>query len=278
MIVGIGNDILEISRINLKLMKRILTDEEIQNAKKLTEEYLAGRFVLKECYFKALGTGINGSSFKDISFLNRKDGSLYAKLNKYVKPRPGTYNFIHITLSHDSFAIGNVILEKNLGNVYIALGTNLGNREQNIKKALEYLKEVGNIIKISSIIETKAYGKKDQPDFLNCVVELDTDIPPIPLLKKLIEIEHAVGRVRAEKWGPRIIDLDILFYGNLVLNINSENKISESVSEKPLQVNLTVPHYDFENREFFVTPMKEIAPYFVHPISGLTMEDYSKNF
>lgn len=278
MIVGIGNDILEISRINLKLLERILTSEEMQNTKKLTQEYLAGRFVLKESYFKALGTGINGNSFKDISFLNRKDGSLYAKLNKYVKPRYGSYNFMHITLSHDVFAIGNVILEKHVGNVFIALGTNLGNRHQNIKKALEYLKKVGNIIKISSIIETKAYGKTDQPNFLNCVVELDTDIPPLALLKKLLEIEHAMGRVRTEKWGPRIIDLDILFYGNLVLNIDSENKISENVSEKPLQVNLVVPHYDFENREFFIIPMKEVAPYFVHPISGLTMEDYSKNF
>ncbi|MFN3692165.1 MAG: 2-amino-4-hydroxy-6-hydroxymethyldihydropteridine diphosphokinase [Fervidobacterium sp.] len=278
MIVGIGNDVLEISRLNLKLVERILTNEEIQNAKKLTQEYLAGRFVLKESYFKALGTGINGNSFKDISFLNKKDGSLYAKLSKYVKPKYGTYNFMHITLSHDVFAVGNVILEKNVGNVYIALGTNLGNRHQNIKKALEYLKEVGNIVKVSSIIETKAYGKTDQPDFLNCVVELDTNIPPLPLLKKLLEIEHTMGRIRTEKWGPRIIDLDILFYGNLVLNLSEKSKVSQSTSEEVHEFNLTVPHYDFENREFFVLPMTEIAPYFVHPISGLTMEDYSKNF
>lgn len=264
MIVGLGNDILEIARVSLRLAEKVLTSEEIENVKEITQEYVAGRFSLKESYFKSLGTGINGNSFKDVSFLNRKDGSLYGKLHKYVKPKRSAFNFFHCTLSHDTFAMANVVLEKVHGNVYLGIGTNLGNRQENIQKAIEHLEKLGNVIKVSTVIETPAYGKTDQPDFLNCVVEIDTDFPPTVLMKKLLEIERTIGRIRTEKWGPRIIDLDILFYGNLVLSIFDT------------EVNLEIPHYDFENRQFFILPMCDIAPCFIHPVTGISMEEYSK--
>ncbi len=250
MIIGIGNDIVDISRVGLKLSERILTEEEKINKAKVTQEYLAGRLALKESFFKALGTGLNGHSFKDISFLNREDGSLYIKIHKYPMTKFGTYNFVHATLSHDKFAMANTILEREQGKTFIAIGTNLGDRENNIKKAIKELEYISKIVKISSIIETKPYGKTDQPDFLNCVVEIDTEFPPDKLMETLLEIEKKLGRVRTEKWGPRIIDLDILFYGNLIIR----NEL------------LTIPHYDFQNRDFFINPMKEIAPNFLHPI------------
>jgi len=257
LIIGIGNDILDISRVDVKLERRILTDEERSSKETITQEYLAGRFALKESYFKALGTGLNGNSFQDISFLNRQDGSIYAKIHRYTKPKFRTYNFFHVTLSHDKFAIASVILEKVRGKIYIGIGTNLGNRQDNIQKAIKHLEEISDVLKVSQIIETSPYGKTDQPNFLNCVVEIDTELTPNELIHSLLEIEEKMGRVRIEKWGPRIIDLDILFYGNLV--IQNEQ--------------LTVPHYDFENRMFFVQPMYELDPNFVHPLSVKSMKD-----
>lgn len=257
MIIGIGNDILDISRVDLKLERKILTNEEKNAKRTITQEYLAGRFALKESYFKALGTGLNGNSFQDISFLNRQDGSIYAKIHRYTKPKFGTYNFFHVTLSHDKFAMSNVILEKVKGKIYIGIGTNIGNRQENIQKAIRHLEEVSEVLKVSQIIETPPYGKTDQPNFLNCVVEIDTDLTPNELIVTLLEIEEKMGRIRKEKWGPRIIDLDILFYGNLI--IHNEQ--------------LTVPHYDFENRMFFVQPMYELDKDFVHPLSNKMIKD-----
>jgi 2-amino-4-hydroxy-6-hydroxymethyldihydropteridine diphosphokinase len=258
LIIGIGNDILEISRVDLKLAERILTDNEKKNKDKIDQQYLAGRFSLKESYFKALGTGISGHSFKDISFLNRQDGSLYIKIHNYTPSKFGTYNFLHATLSHDKFTFATTIVEREEGEVFIGIGTNLGNRQKNIENAIVELEKIARILKVSSVIETRAYGKTDQPDFLNCVVEIDTNLTPDELLKVLLKIEEKLGRVRKERWGPRIIDLDILFYGNLI--IESET--------------LLVPHYDFENRTFFIEPMKEISPDFVHPL----LRKHMKNF
>ena len=254
MIIGFGNDIVQISRVDIKLERRILTQEEKEN-KNVTQEYLAGRFALKESYFKALYTGISNNSFQDISFLNRMDGSIYLVHHRYTPSKVGTYNFVHATLSHDSYAYANVILEKLPGKVFIGIGTNVGNRKKNIQEATIRLEKIAHIIAISEIIETEPYGKTDQPPFLNCVVEIDTNLTPDELLENLLNIEKEMGRVRLERWGPRIIDLDILFYGNLAVK-----------NER-----LTIPHYDFENRIFFVKPMNEIAPNFVHPISLKTI-------
>ncbi|ODN31111.1 2-amino-4-hydroxy-6-hydroxymethyldihydropteridine diphosphokinase [Fervidobacterium thailandense] len=256
MIVGFGVDVLDIERVDLKLANRVLTEDERMNRARIDEEYIAGRFALKEAYFKALGTGIDGNSFQDVSFLNGRFGEVYPVLHRYVRPVCGVFNRIHASLAHDKFVYASVILEKERGGIYIGLGSNLGDRLENLRAALGEISEFCDIISVSKVYETKPYGKTDQPDFLNCVAEIDTDLTPSELLEALLNVERSLGRVRTEKWGPRVIDLDILFYGNLVIRTPE----------------LVVPHYDFENRIFFVLPMRELNAHFVHPVLKTSME------
>jgi 2-amino-4-hydroxy-6-hydroxymethyldihydropteridine diphosphokinase len=142
--------------------------------------------------------------------------------------------------------------------VFIALGTNLGNREENIKKAILKVGELPQtlIAATSSIIDTKPIGKTNQPDFLNCVIKIKTSFTPEELLYELQKIEKEMGRIRKEKWGPRIIDLDILFFNDNIIE-----------TEK-----LTIPHPEILNRKFVLQLMNEIAPEFVHPIEKKTIE------
>ncbi len=242
MIVGFGTDIVDIERLNKvneRFPDRVLTEFEKKSVKSLNQfnQYLAGRFAGKEAFFKALGTGIQ--SFQDISILNSEDGKPQLWFHKDF----GNFNFAHISISHDKFALASVILEKVNGFVFLGLGSNLGDRKQNIEKALDIISQQEKVLKVSKIYETKPYGKTDQPDFLNCVIEISTDKSPTELLKRLLEIEKILRRVRTEKWGPRTIDIDILFYGNLYFYTKD----------------LKLPHYDFENRSFFIEPLKEIA-------------------
>lgn len=127
---------------------------------------------------------------------------------------------------------------------YIGLGSNLNDRGKNLKKALQLLRESSGIklVRTSSVYESKAWGKEDQPPFLNLVAELTTVLAPELLLKRCLEIEKAMGRVRGEKWGPRIIDLDILLYGSEVI-------------EGP---DLVVPHPYLLQRGFVVLPLLEL--------------------
>jgi 2-amino-4-hydroxy-6-hydroxymethyldihydropteridine diphosphokinase len=135
--------------------------------------------------------------------------------------------------------------------VFIALGSNLGDKHKNILDAVNYLIEEGvDIRKISSIIETAPYGLTEQPSFLNCVIEGYTELSPRKLLLLLLDIEKRLGRVRTIKWGPRTIDLDIIFYDDLVID----------------EPDLKVPHPDMKNRIFVLKPLVEIEPDFVHPI------------
>lgn len=132
----------------------------------------------------------------------------------------------------------------------IGLGSNLGERDKNIRTALEKMKEKGiELLKVSSVLETEPYGYTDQPKFLNAVCLVETNLTPDQLLDVLLEIEKEMGRVRERKWGPRIIDLDIIFYEDLVLE-----------SER-----LIVPHPDMHNRWFVLAPLAEICPDYVHP-------------
>ncbi len=142
---------------------------------------------------------------------------------------------------------------------FLSLGSNMGDRRAYIEKALKLLKETDGIslVNESSVIETVPYGKTDQDNFLNQAVEISTVLSPRELLMAVHNIENACDRVRHEHWGPRTLDIDILFYGNTILN------------ESYLQI----PHPDIINREFVLRPMCEIAPYFVHPARGLTMKD-----
>lgn len=127
---------------------------------------------------------------------------------------------------------------------YIGIGSNLGDRRQNINRAISYLKDSDNIkvTKVSSIYETEPVGGPPQEKFLNGVIEIDTDLPPLDLLDRLEEIETKLGRVRSEKNDPRTIDLDILLYGDI--QINNER--------------LTVPHPRMREREFVLRGLREI--------------------
>ena len=135
--------------------------------------------------------------------------------------------------------------------VFLLLGSNLGNRERFLKDAIQHIEEgVAPVIKTSSVYETQSWGKTDLPDYLNQVVLLQTTLPAQQVLQKILAIEIEMGRKREEKWGSRIIDIDILFYG-------------ESIIEEP---NLIVPHPQLHNRRFTLEPLEELAPEFVHPV------------
>lgn len=135
---------------------------------------------------------------------------------------------------------------------YLGLGSNLGNKEENIKNAISRLSSDPDILlkTRSSMIETKPYGNIVQPDFINSVIEIETDIPAENLLSKCLTVENELGRKRNEKWGPRTIDIDILFYGETTVNLEQ----------------LTVPHPDLHNREFVLHSLNEICPDFIHPV------------
>lgn len=126
---------------------------------------------------------------------------------------------------------------------FIGIGTNIGDRDNNIKNALIEISEIAKIRKKSSIHETKPIGYIDQNDFLNMVIEIETKLRPLDLIIKLQEIEHKVGRVKNIKNGPRIIDLDILTYGDEIIN----------------EPNLTIPHPRMHERDFVMKPLKEIS-------------------
>lgn len=133
--------------------------------------------------------------------------------------------------------------------VYIALGTNIGNREKNLQTALLELGKNCKIIKKSSIYETEPVGFKDQDDFLNMVIEAETELQPTELIINLQEIEHRMGRVKEILDGPRIIDLDILFYDSQLIDTP----------------NLKIPHPRLHKRNFVLKPLMEIAADFIHP-------------
>ncbi|ADQ03757.1 2-amino-4-hydroxy-6-hydroxymethyldihydropteridine pyrophosphokinase [Caldicellulosiruptor owensensis OL] len=134
--------------------------------------------------------------------------------------------------------------------VFLGLGSNLGDRDENIKKAIEHLKDKVRIEKLSSIIETEPYGFVDQPKFLNCVLKGTTLLSPFELLEFVLEIENKMGRKRLFKWGPRNIDIDILFYDDWVID-----------TEK-----LKIPHPELHKRLFVLEPLCEIEKDFVHPV------------
>lgn len=136
---------------------------------------------------------------------------------------------------------------------YIGIGSNLGDRKNNCQKAVELLGEYGvKAIKTSSMYETEPWGVKDQPEFINMAVEAETSLAPRGLLNALKGIEKRMGRAPSEKYGPRVIDLDILLYGDVVVEEHG----------------LKIPHPHMHERDFVLRPLMEIAPEVVHPVSG----------
>jgi len=136
--------------------------------------------------------------------------------------------------------------------VYIALGSNLGDRPANLRAAVEALAPEVTVLAESRVYETPPWGYEDQPAFLNMAVKGETDLEPEALLAYLKQIETQLGREKTVRWGPRLIDLDILFYDDLVI-------------ESPP---LVVPHPRLHERGFVLVPLADVAPEFVHPVLG----------
>ncbi len=135
--------------------------------------------------------------------------------------------------------------------VYLLLGSNVGDRDSNLSRAIERISQsAGELLKVSRIYETAAWGKIDQASFLNQAVYINTAHAPLELLTQLKNIEKEVGRVSTEKWGPRVIDIDILFYG------------SEIIQSPQLQV----PHPYMPVRRFALLPLAEVTGDFMHPV------------
>jgi len=143
-----------------------------------------------------------------------------------------------------------------LATAYIALGSNIGDREEHLRSAITALNQIGNVTEISSFYETEPVGAIPQPDFLNAAVQLQTQQKPEELLSALLRIEQQHGRDRTASppKGPRKLDLDFLSYDGIVL-------------ETPT---LTLPHPALEQRRFVLAPLAEIAPEWQHPVSGKT--------
>lgn len=145
---------------------------------------------------------------------------------------------------------------------YIALGSNLGDKEKNLRRALLLLTQQGvEVVRVSSFLSTEPYGVTDQPQFLNAVACVRTSLAPLALLDVLLATELAMGRVRLRHWGERNIDLDLLLYEDVVLDTPR----------------LHLPHPDMQNRDFVLLPLAEIAPELKHPTLQKTIWELKEN-
>ena len=144
--------------------------------------------------------------------------------------------------------------------VYLALGTNLGDRLSNLKQAIAALTPQLEVKAKSQVYETPPWGFEDQPKFLNQVIKATTYLEPEPLLKHLKRLEVALGRQESFPNGPRLIDMDILFYDDLVL-------------DKP---SIVIPHPRLHERGFVLLPLMEIAPNLVHPVNKKSVSEMAK--
>lgn len=140
--------------------------------------------------------------------------------------------------------------------MFLLLGTNLGERLANLDAAKKEL----NVLKESSVYVTAAWGKKDQPDFYNQVIEVSSELSPEEFLKTTQQIEQKLKREKKEKWGPRIIDIDILFDDNKIINTPD----------------LIIPHPQIQKRRFTLVPLNEIAPDLIHPVLQKTISQLLK--
>ncbi|HNU53888.1 MAG TPA: 2-amino-4-hydroxy-6-hydroxymethyldihydropteridine diphosphokinase [Candidatus Syntrophosphaera sp.] len=140
---------------------------------------------------------------------------------------------------------------------WLCLGSNQMKPRAQVQKAVRILAADPKIrvLRKSSLVRTKAYGKEDQPDFRNQVIEIDTKYSPLDLLQKGLVVETEMGRVRKERWGPRVIDIDILLYED----------------EEMQTMSLTLPHPDFHNRRFVLELLCEVDPELKHPVLNKTM-------
>jgi len=156
----------------------------------------------------------------------------------------------------------SVTIERGWHTAYISLGSNLGNKEDYLNQSLKELGESNDcfVTQVSDFITTKPYGMTDQEDFLNGCLELRTLLTPQELLVKLHLIEQNANRERLVHWGPRTLDLDIIFYDDIVYDSSS----------------LTIPHVDMQNRKFVLEPLSQIAGYIRHPLLHTTVDQMRK--
>lgn len=156
------------------------------------------------------------------------------------------------------FSSVSVRIERGWKLAYLGIGSNMGNRQEFLEKGIKGLKDNPRIRKVncSKFITTAPYGGVEQEDFLNGAVELKTLLSPQELLIFLHQLEEEAGRERKVRWGPRTLDMDILFY-------------EDFVSADPA---LTVPHPDMANRGFVLAPLRELCPWYIHPVTGKSVE------
>jgi len=148
-----------------------------------------------------------------------------------------------------------------MNKAYLLTGGNMGDRKETLQKALTLIgQNCGKIISLSSIYETAAWGKTDQPHFLNQALEVETSLSAKQLIRRILKVEKMMGRVRKEKYGPRLIDIDILLFNN----------------EKHNYPLLKLPHPELPNRRFALLPLAEIAPGVVHPELNKTVTELLK--
>ncbi len=142
--------------------------------------------------------------------------------------------------------------------VYLSLGSNLGDRQAQLREAIIRLGELGVVTLVSAFYETEPVEvKHEQPWFLNCAVAMETELMPLQFLTSMLALEQSMGRVRTEVRGPRVIDIDIVFFGNEVLDTQE----------------LSVPHPAMQQRRFVLEPLAEIAPDVVHPVLKRTVRE-----
>lgn len=141
--------------------------------------------------------------------------------------------------------------------VYFSIGTNVGERIENLLEAIKGLRNIIHNIKLSYVYETKPWGYQDQDSFLNICVSGRADIEPENLLKKIKSLEQEIGRDETFKWGPRKIDIDMLFYDDRIVDLDD----------------LKIPHREIEERAFVLIPFMDISPKFVHPVLKRSIQE-----
>lgn len=156
-----------------------------------------------------------------------------------------------------TFGCVSVKIHRSWHKAYLSVGSNMGDRKKYLEDGIEALKAHPLIkqVKVSELIETAPYGGVEQADFLNAAIGLETLMEPEELLEALHNIENSAGRERILRWGPRTLDLDILFFDRLVYESDT----------------LVIPHPDLHNREFVLKPLSTIAPNYRHPLLGMTV-------